>query len=294
MTSTTSGSPETMPKNCLEILKQAKAKLKARNIESGQLEAELILAFVLGCQKHELHLEPKRILTQKESDCFQILLEQRLCGKPLQYILGQTYFFRYKFKVNPKVLIPRPETEILVNEVIALLEEKKNPRIIDLGTGSGNIAVSLALNLSDAQFLATDISPSALKVAKDNARMNKVDSRIEFLCGDLFEPIKTKVDTIVSNPPYVSEEEFTKLPDQIRDFEPKQALLAGKDGLDFIRKIIDQAPEFLVSEGLLALEIGFGQDGKVKETICKNKGCELIDIRKDLSGIPRVVLARKL
>lgn len=282
-----------MSNNCLETLKRAKAKLKAKNIESTELEAELILASVLDCQRPELYLEPKRALTQKESDCFETLLEQRLNGKPLQYILGQTYFFGYKFKVNPNVLIPRPETEILVNEVIALLKEKKNLKIVDLGTGSGNIGISLASNLKNANILATDISPFALKMAKSNAEMNKVDSRIEFLCGDLFEPIKTKVDAIVSNPPYVSEKEFIELPNEIKNFEPKAALLAGKDGLDYIRKIINQAPEFLMDEGLLALEIGFEQDKKVKELVSNSKFLKLIGIKKDLSGIPRVVLARK-
>ncbi|MCJ7507278.1 MAG: peptide chain release factor N(5)-glutamine methyltransferase, partial [candidate division Zixibacteria bacterium] len=202
--------------------------------------------------------------------------------------------FGYKFKVNPNVLIPRPETEILVNEVISLLRTKESSKIVDLGAGCGNIAISLALNLKDAFIFATDISPNALKVAKLNAKLNRVEDKIKFLCGDLFEPIKTEVDVIVSNPPYVSEKEFAELPDEIKSFEPKEALLAGEDGLEYIKKIIEQAPDFLNKDGILALEIGFGQEKKVKELVFNNKFLKLLEIKKDLSGIPRVVLAGRL
>ncbi len=282
-----------MPESVLEILNEAKARLLNKKIGSPLLEAELILSFVLGCQRSKLYFEPRRVLDQKEQARFQGFLGQRLAGKPLQYVLGETYFFGYRFKVNQDVLIPRPETEILVEEVISLLKAKGDLKIVDLGTGCGNVAVSLALNLKDAFIFATDISAHALKVAQHNAKLHGVENQIEFLCGNLFEPINTRVDAIVTNPPYVSEEEFAKLPDEIKDFEPKEALLAGKDGLEYIRKIIDQAPEFLVNAGLLALEIGFGQETKVKELVFNSKFLKLIGIKKDLSGIPRVMLARK-
>lgn len=294
MTSTTLPCQETMPKSCLEVLGWAKAKLQERNIESAQLQAELILSFVLKCERTRLHLEPQRVLTKKEFGHFEVLLKQRLGGKPLQYVLGKTHFFGYKFKINKDVLIPRPETEVLVNEVIELLKEKGSLKIVDLGTGCGNIAISLALNLKDAKIYATDISPDALKIAKLNAKLNKVEDKITFLCGDLFSPIKTKFDTLVSNPPYISEEEFSKLSNEIKNFEPKDALLAEEGGLKYIMKIIEQAPHFLNKDGFLALEIGFGQDRKVEELIFNNKSLELIGIKKDLSGIPRVVLAKKI
>ncbi|HEX9916856.1 MAG TPA: peptide chain release factor N(5)-glutamine methyltransferase [candidate division Zixibacteria bacterium] len=283
-----------MSKVCLEVLQEAKAKLKKKKAQTAQLEAELILSSVLKCERIKLHLDPKRVLTKAEHKLFEKLLKQRLSGKPLQYTLGEAYFFGYKFKVNPNVLIPRPETEILVSEVISLLRTKENSKIIDLGTGCGNIATGLALNLKDAFIFATDISPNALKVAKLNAKLNRVEDRIKFLCGDLFKPIKTKFDAIVSNPPYVSEKEYTKLPDEIKNFEPKEALLAGKDGLEYIKKIVEQAPGFLNKDGILALEIGFGQERKVKELVFNSKFLKLIEIKKDLSGIPRVMLARKL
>jgi release factor glutamine methyltransferase len=294
MTLTTSDCPTFMSKVCLEVLQEAKAKLKKKSAQTAQLEAELILSSVLKCERVELHLEPKRALTQKEYEMFEKLLKQRLSGKPLQYTLGEACFFGYKFKVNLNVLIPRPETEILVNEAIFLLRTIKNPKIVDLGTGCGNIAISLALNLKDAVIYAIDISVNALKVAKFNAKLNRVEDRIKFLCGDLFEPIKTKVNAIVSNPPYVSEDEFLKLPDEIRNFEPKEALLAGEGGLKYIKKIIEQAPDFLNKDGLLVLEIAFRQEKKVKELVFNSKSLKLIEVKKDLSGIPRVVLTRKL
>ena len=294
MTSITSECQNVMPKKCLEVLNWAKAKLKEKNIQSAKLEAELILSFVLKCERIKLHLDPQRILTEGEFNYFQELLKQRFDRKPLQYILGEAYFFGYKFKVNKDVLIPRPETEGLVNEVIALLKGRNNLKIVDLGTGCGNIAVSLALNLKDVFVLATDISSNALKMAKLNVKLNKVENKISFLCGDLFKPIKTKVDAIVSNPAYVSEEEFFKLPNEIKNFEPKTALLAEEEGLKYIKEIIKGAPEFLKKGGLLALEIGFGQDKKVKELIDKNNYLELIEIKKDLAGVPRVVLAKKI
>lgn len=282
-----------MPKSVLEILNEAKAQLQKKRMESSVIEAECMLSFVLDCQRPKLYLEPKKVLGEKERKRFQELLEQRLNGKPLQYVLGETYFFGYKFKVNPDVLIPRPETETLVNEVIAILKAKKSPKIVDLGTGCGNIAISLALNLKDASIFATDISPDALKAAKHNAELNRVQNQIEFLRGDLFEPIKTLADAIVSNPPYVSTSDFSELPDEIKNFEPKEALFAGEDGLFYIRRIIQQAPNFLKQDGFLALEIGFGQEKKVITLISNTNSLELIDIKKDLAGIPRVVLARK-
>jgi release factor glutamine methyltransferase len=287
-----------MSNSCLDILNQAVSKLRSEGIDRPRTNAELLLGAVLNAQKIELYLERDRILTLQQIEKFNKFVRERVSGRPLQYIIGSTEFFGLEFQVNENVLIPRPETETLVEIVIALLRDCHQPKIIDLGTGSGAIAISLAKNVTGSSVFATDISPDALKVAEKNARRNEVEDQIDFLCGDLFEPLRGRnlegaIDCVVSNPPYVSEEEFDQLPKEVRDYEPIVALKTDKEGTSFHRKIIENSLDFLKVNGILILEVGLGQAGRVAGLIRDRKKFKDTEIKKDLGGIERVVLTRK-
>ena len=283
---------------CLEVLNQAVEKLRLAGIDRPRTNAELLLGAVLNKNKADLYLDKDRILTSDEIEKFNQYMKERISHRPVQYIIGTVEFFGLEFKVDERVLIPRPETETLVEVVIEQLINKENPRIIDLGTGSGAIAISLAKNVKEAFVYATDVSNDALDVAKENAIKNKVENQIEFLWGDLFEPLKNKnlegqIDCVVSNPPYVSKDELETLPREIKDYEPIVALESEKDGLFFHKKIIENSFDYLKRDGLLALEVAFGQAGKVADLIRQSESYNNIEIVKDLSGIDRVVKAIK-
>ena len=287
-----------MSDSCLDALNKAVDQLRSEGIDRPRTNAELLLGAVLDAEKIDLYLERDRVLTPREIDEFDQSVRERISGKPLQYIIGSTEFFGLEFEVNENVLIPRPETETLVETVIQHLKDYPQPKIIDLGTGSGAIAVSLAKNLKGSFVFATDISPDALKVAEENARTNGVEDRIQFLCGDLFEPLKDRklegvVDCVASNPPYVSQEEFDRLPREVRDYEPILALKTDEEGMSFHSKIIENSVDFLKINGILILEVGLGQAGRVADLIRDRKEFKDAEIRKDLGGIQRVVLARK-
>lgn len=287
-----------MGRTISEALKTATEIFWKKDIESPRVETELLLGHILNLKRTELYLNSQRVLSFKEEEILRHLIEERLKGKPLQYVIGETEFFGLKFKVDSRVLIPRPETEILVSKVIEYFKREKkesdNLKIIDVGTGAGNIAIALAFNLKNCFIYATDISSDALSLAQENAEINKVRDRIEFLCGDLFAPLKDKglegkIDAVVSNPPYVQKGEKEILPKEVRDFEPEVALFA-KEGL--YGRIIDQSALFLKKEqGILALETGYGQAQKVKNIIQANGEFASIEITKDLAGIERVVMA---
>jgi release factor glutamine methyltransferase len=287
-----------MSNTCLEALNQAVDTFRSEGIDRPRTNAELLLGAVLNVRRIDLYLDRDRILTPQQVERFRQFTEERLSGKPVQYIIGSTEFFGLEFKVNPSVLIPRPETETLVEVVLENLRGVGRPRIIDLGTGSGAIAISVAKNLTDSYVYATDVSLEALKVAKDNAQSHGVQEQIEFLCGDLFEPLREKkleghVDCIVSNPPYVSAEEFDSLPREVRDFEPIVALRSEEEGMSVHKRIVGNSLAFLRENGVLALEVGLGQSSKVADLIRTQEGFNRIEMRKDLGGIERIVLARR-
>ncbi len=287
-----------MSNSYLEALNQAVDKFRSEGIDRPRTNAELLLGAVLNVRKIDLYLDRDRILTPQQVEKFGQFVQERLSGKPVQYILGSTEFFGFELKVNPSVLIPRPETETLVETVLENLRGVDRPRIIDLGTGSGAIAISLAKHLTGSHVYATDVSLEALKVAQDNARRHNVQEQIELLSGDLFEPLKGRklegtINCVVSNPPYVSAEEFETLPKEVKDFEPIVALKTDEQGLSFHRKIAQNSLDFLSPGGILALEVGLGQSSKVADLIRTQDGFNRIEIRKDLGGIERVVLARR-
>jgi release factor glutamine methyltransferase len=221
------------------------------------------------------------------------LIERRLAGEPIQYITGEAEFYGLPFHVNRDVLIPRPETEHLVETVMALAAEFVRPKIVDVGTGSGAIAVALAHALPFAEITATDISADALAVAKANAARNGVADRVRFFKGDLLEAVAGEhFDIVISNPPYVPESDRTTLDVEVRDYEPAQALFAGEDGLQIYRRLIPAAFDALVPGGYLALEIGYGQRAGI-EALLVREGFAGIKFIPDLQGIARVAVARR-
>ena len=224
---------------------------------------------------------------------FASLLDRRLRGEPIQYITGETEFFGLPFKVTPDVLIPRPETEHLVEKAIELARLQAAPRIVDLCTGSGAIAIALASAIPAADITATDLSNAALMIAHENAQRNSVESRIRFLEGDLLEPVTgERFDLLVSNPPYVPAIERESMSVEVRDHEPALALFAGVDGLDIYRRLISGAPEVLVPGGFIVLEIGHGQ-ARAVEALLAAAGFTRIEFIPDLQGIPRVACAER-
>ncbi len=283
-----------------EALMRAEEKLKSSGVPGPEREAQLMAAELMGLRPAEVYL--KRDLEVK-GERLRTLDEwvERRCGRePSQYITGSTGFRGLEIKVNSEVLIPRPETEQLAGEAIGGLEGLKaaSPLVLDLCTGSGCIAVSIATEVKGARIFAVDLSPGALKVARENAAAHGVSGRVEFLEGDLFAPLKGlelggSFDLIVSNPPYVAGEELKKVQPEVRLFEPYIALYGGEDGLDFIRRIVADAPDYLKPGGVLMLEIGYGQSGDVKSIIEGTGRYEACQVKKDFSGIDRIVRARR-
>jgi len=273
----------------------AKGKSLLANKPDPALEAKQLLLKSCGISEQSFYSHPEKEVPSSRESAFFRLVSARLEGVPLAYVLGEKEFWSLGFKVSPGVLIPRPETEILVEKAAAIATEG-NEIIADIGTGSGNIAVSLASELPRARIVATDISAGALSLAETNAGHHHL-SNIRFVRGSLFGPLQKlglrgRCDIIVSNPPYVSLREWETLPEEIRDHEPRKALVAGESGLEVIDKLVRRAPAFLKPGGYLCLEIGYGQ----KESVLSLFEPEWGESRSypDLAGIPRVVVGRTL
>ena len=255
----------------------------------SQQDAALLLQSTLGCTRAELLAHPQRALTEEQQQRYRARLAQRLRGTPIQYILGEQEFFGLPFFVTPAVLIPRPETEHLVEAAIHPLRAHPAPRIVDVGTGSGAIAIALAHALPQAHVTAIDISPAALVVAQRNAERNGVAARIRWVEGDLLAAVREEhFDVVVSNPPYIAEAEGATLPREVREHEPAQALFAGATGLEIYARLFPQARAVLVPNGWLFAEIGAGQRDSIAALLT---GWRQIEFLPDLQGIPRVVSA---
>jgi len=261
-----------------------------KKVPNPALEAKVLIIKSLGISEESFYSYPERNVSENQRMEFLRLVSKRMGGMPLAYVIEEREFWSIPFKVLPGVLIPRPETELLVEKVIELSSGEKE-LIVDVGTGAGNIAVSLARELPMVEIVATDVSQEALDAAEMNAALQKI-ATITFVKGSLFEPLKKmqlqgKCDFVVSNPPYVSEGEWESLQEEIRNYEPKEALVAGESGLEFIEKLIEGAPTFLKPGGFLCLEIGFGQ----KEKVLSLFGDKWDDPQcfDDLSGIPRLI-----
>ena len=264
-------------------------------------DATFLLRHVLGISQAEIYASRERPLTNLQTEQFNALIQQRARGVPIQYLTEEQEFFGLPFQVTPAVLIPRPETEHLVEAAIARLQSHPAPHIADIGTGSGAIAVALAHALPNAHIVALDISPIALTVAQQNATHNGVAERIRFVESDLFAAgaviTDRRFDAIVSNPPYIAERERKTLPKEVRDYEPALALFAGATGLEFYRRLIPAAHSHLATGGWLLMEIGHGQRDAVRALLQdqkKDQAWDVIEFLPDLQSIPRVAIARKI
>lgn len=271
---------------------------KTRGIDSPRLEAELLLGHVLGIDRIRILLDRDRPLSADELARYKALIVRRRTHEPVAYLLGQREFYGRPFRVDKRVLIPRPDTETLVEIALERTRDRSlYARVLDLCTGSGCVAISLAKERPTWRITATDISSGALTVARDNAHRLGAHGNAAFLEGDLFgalpkaPPAARRFDLIVSNPPYIPDAEVLTLDRDVRDHEPHLALKGGGDGLALVRNIVDQAPDHLVAGGVLALEIMMGQSDEV-EALLRKRGFADVSSRKDYGGIPRVVSGR--
>jgi release factor glutamine methyltransferase len=292
-------------KSIQELFEIGKGLLGGSSEADSGIEARILLCKSAAIGEEEFYADRGRELTRGQEREFLRLVEERLKGVPLSYLTGEKEFWSLRFEVRRGVLIPRPESELVVEKVVELCSKTPKPTseggetkelIADIGTGSGNIAVALAKELPEVEILASDISKTALKVAQKNAQ-NLGIPNVAFVHGSLFTPLdrfklQGNCDFIVSNPPYVTEEDWKTLQPEVRDYEPKQALVAGKTGLEFIQKLVKGAPAYLKPGGYLVFEIGYGQKEDVLSLFSKSDKWISVDCHDDLSGIPRVVVAQ--
>jgi len=272
-----------------QALERAREMLTRHKIEDAALEAEVLMAHALKITRTQLLTEPDVELKKRQEDTFKTFIKRRIKGEPNAYITGHREFYGLDFLVDNRVLIPRPETEILVEQAILHAKNYANPVIVDVGTGSGAIAVCLAKNLPAAEIYAVDISRAALKIAARNCEKHEVRDRIKLLQGNLLEPVPAAVDIIVANLPYVLTDEVPKV--NTAGFEPEGALDGGPDGTEVIKRLCLQANERLNPKGRLLLEIGMRQSQKVSEILRDKSPGVKIEVVTDLSGIERVVCA---
>jgi release factor glutamine methyltransferase len=269
--------------------------LAKKGIENPRADAQILLGHVLGYDKTYLTVNFAEQPSEADRNRFKELIHRRVAGWPVAYLVGTRDFYSLTFEVSPAVLIPRPDTETLVLEALTLLKPLKEPAVLDLGTGSGCIAVTIAHEKKDARVTAVDVSPDALAVARRNAERNGVADRVTFLQGDLFEPLPAGIafDLVVSNPPYIAGHEFAGLQPEVRDHEPRGALDGGADGLAFYRRIAAGVGPFLKPGGRLLLEIGSTQDADVRAILGERPELEVGPTLKDLAGHTRVTTAKK-
>lgn len=291
----------------IEVIKKSAEFLAKKGVESPRLDSELIVANVLGIQRLQLYLNFDKIIPSEKAEVIKEMLIKRGKRIPLQHILGSVGFYSVNIKIDRRALIPRPETELLVENAVLLLKGIESPSVLDFGTGSGCIGIAIAKHIPDAKITAIDISKDALELARENARINNVDDRIEFVQGDgflvfsqkeglvlnKFKPkTATLFDAIVSNPPYIPTEEIARLQPEVRDYDPLIALDGGRDGLDVIRILSHESGSFLKQNGFLAAEIGAGQSDNVLKIMEQNHW-KIESIIKDYNKINRIVIARK-
>ena len=270
-----------------------------KGVDSPRLSAELLLCHVLKLERIQLYTFFDKAVTKPDLDALRVLVKRGGEHEPVAYLVGRCEFYSLSLTITRDCLIPRPETELLVERAINFLRKRSGePAVLDLCTGSGCIAAAIAKNVATAQVAATDICDAALAVAAKNIEAFKLSERVKLLCGDLFDPVVKGLDApafdvIVSNPPYVSEGEYEVLDKNVKDYEPKQALLAGVDGLDVYRRIVAQAGEFLKTDGALMLEIGYAQGPAVKALLEEAGGFRSVRIEKDLSNNDRIAIATR-
>ncbi len=265
--------------------------LKNKGIESPRINAELILAHILKLKRLDLYLSFDRPLKEDEIVLYRQFLKRRSEFEPLQYILGTVNFFGLDFKISPAVLIPRPETELLAEEIINEFKDQEFIKILDIGTGSGNIAITLAKFLPNSIIIATDISVEAIAIAVENAKSNGVSDKIIFAVNDIFSSenlTENNFDVIVSNPPYITSQDFKNLSKELKDYEPKAALTDSSNGLSFYDIISSKCNIYLKKGGKLFFELGYGHSENVQEIMKKNHFIS-ISVKKDYQNIDRII-----
>ena len=278
-----------------EALAEAARCMAEQGVGESRLDAEVLLAHVLGVARLSFYLNPEQPLAPVQESRYWELVRRRGTGEPLAYLLGEKEFFSLPFFVNRAVLIPRPETEQVVEAALEALRRAtdagREATFFDVGTGSGAIAVAVLVNLPGCRAWASDVSAAALRLARRNAERHGVADRLTLIEADLFAEFGGTVDVVVSNPPYVSDGERDLLPRDVRNFEPPEALFAGPDGLTIIRRLIEQSPSHLAPGGRLILEIGYSKDAEVRRLLEADGRWTDVEIRNDLAGIPRIAIA---
>jgi len=279
----------------LEALNGASNYLQNKGINSSRLNAELLLSHILNCKRLELYLSFDRPLQKSEIDSYRELLKRRSTFEPLQYIIGKVEFYGLEFEVNQSVLIPRPETELLVEAVIESVAKDERINILDIGSGSGNISIALAKNIPSCTVVGIDISEEAIETSTRNAKLNGVESQLMFVKKNILNGIEineNSFDVVVSNPPYVSVANFVNLDPELRLYEPQIALTDESDGLSFYRNISVLSRSLLKNNGKLFFEIGAGQSDAVKKILIDSDYKNIVII-KDYSDIERVIIGEK-
>jgi release factor glutamine methyltransferase len=281
-----------------QLLNATAEYLATRGVESARLDAEVLLAHALHCRRLDLYLEFDKVLEKDELDSYRELVDARGKRQPVAQLLGCKEFYSRNFILDDKVLVPRPETELLVDEVLAFFKKTGSDlSIVDIGTGSGIIAITLVLENPACKVLATDISDQALSIAKENAVCLCPDcERLTFIEGDLLDPLLDQglvFDVIVSNPPYLTELEMQQAEPEVAQCEPRSALCGGADGLDYYRRLADGAAEILVAQGRIFLEIGAGQAEDVGALFENTGHFKVTAVRKDYANLDRIVIAEK-
>ena len=273
--------------------------LTSKGIDSPRLSAELLLSHVLALKRIDLYTQFDKPVSRQQLDILHDLVKRAGQDEPVAYLVGKTEFYSLELNVTPDCMIPRPETELLVERAIEFLRTRRDTQFVcDLCTGCGCIAVAIAKNYPDARIIATDICDAALAVAAGNIEKHQLKERITLLCGDLFDPIISgldvdKFDLVACNPPYVSTAEYEKLDKNVKDYEPKVALFAGVDGLDIYRRVIEKADRFLKPDAALMLEIGYAQGQAVRQLLEQTGAFTEIKIEKDIHNNDRIAIAKK-
>jgi release factor glutamine methyltransferase len=283
----------------IDIIRWGTGYLAEKGFDEARLTVELLLGETLGVKRFDLYVKHDQPLKKSELDKFKVLLRRRLSHEPVQYILGKTNFYSIELKVDRRALIPRPETETLAEAVIehcrTFLSQKEVVRVLDVGTGSGCLAIAVAKFVKNSAVVAIDKSSGAIELAKENARGTGTDERIKFVQSDFLSLesniFDTGFDVIISNPPYIPEAELASLAQDIREFEPVDALTDGLDGMTFFRKISEAAPMLLRDGGWVFVETAYGQAKDVATIFSESGGTDLL-VKKDLSNIERVVRSR--
>ncbi|MEW6455707.1 MAG: peptide chain release factor N(5)-glutamine methyltransferase [Acidobacteriota bacterium] len=278
-----------------DFLESASSYLYQDNHLASRREIVQIISFVLNKSKEYLYANMEKDLKETEMDKILKFIQKRKNGFPLQYIVKKQEFWSLDFKISKGVFIPRPESELIVEKTIELFG-KEEGIIVDVGTGCGNIAISIARELPKAKIIGIDVSLKAIKFAQINAKLHKVEDRVEFLKGRFLKPLDEKeflekIDIIVSNPPYISPEEWKSLPSEIKKFEPKRTLVSSNNGLSFIKKLINDSSIYVKKGGYLIFEIG-NEQGEIIKSFLPNQW-KLLKIEKDLANFPRVIILKK-